>query len=195
MPLLIDGHNLIGHTPDLSLSDPNDEAKLIARLKTYSARTGREITVVFDPGPDSVSAGFDYSRFREGRLEVIYAQAWQKADDVIREIVGEVKDRRGLIVVTSDGALANFTRQCGVRVRSSAAFEREMRQTLLAASEEDEKPAAGASEVSFWAEVFKEPEPAPKLQPATPALTPQERKRQRRMAQLKKQVRGGGQLR
>ncbi len=195
MPLLIDGHNLIGHTPDLSLSDPNDEAKLIARLKAYIARTGREITVVFDPDPDSDPAGFDYSRFREGRLEVIYAQAWQKADDVIREIVGEVKDRRGLIVVTSDGALANFTRQCGVRVRSSAVFEREMRQTLHAAPDEDEKPVAGASEINIWAEVFKEPKPVPKPQPSTPQPTPQERKRQRRMAQLKKQVRGGGQLR
>ncbi|GIV85445.1 MAG: hypothetical protein KatS3mg052_2452 [Candidatus Roseilinea sp.] len=195
MPLLIDGHNLIGHTPDLSLSDPNDEAKLIARLKAYSAHTGRAITVVFDPNPEGDPAGFDYSRFREGRLEVIYAQAWQKADDVIREIVGEVKDRRGLIVVTSDGALANFTRQCGVRVCASAVFEREMRQTLLAMPEEDEKPVASPSEVSLWAEIFKEPQPAPKPQPVTPPLSPQERKRQRRMAQLKKQVRGGGQLR
>jgi len=195
MPFLIDGHNLIGHSPDLSLSDPNDEAKLIARLKAYIARTGRQITVVFDPGPDSDPASFDYGRFREGRLEVIYAQAWRKADDVIREIVGEVKDRRSLIVVTSDGALAQFTRQCGVRVRSSAEFEREMRQTLSRASDDDEKPLAGASEISAWAEIFKEPEPAPKPQPTTPRLTPEERKRQRRMAQLKKQVRGGGQLR
>ncbi|MCS6846826.1 MAG: NYN domain-containing protein [Anaerolineae bacterium] len=194
MPLLIDGHNLIGHSPDLSLSDPNDEDKLIARLKAYIARTGKQITVVFDPGPDSNPASFDYSRFREGRLEVIYAQAWRKADDVIREIVGDVKDRRGLIVVTSDGALANFTRQCGVRVRSSAEFERELRRTLDSVLD-DEKPVAGASEVSIWAEIFKEPEPSPKPQPATPQLTPQERKRLRRMAQLKKQVRGGGKLR
>jgi predicted RNA-binding protein with PIN domain len=193
--LLIDGHNLIGHTPDLSLSDPNDEAKLIARLKAYSARTGRAITVVFDPDPEADPAGFDYNRFRDGRLEVIYAQAWQKADDVIREIVGEVKDRRGIILVTSDGALANFTRQCGVRVRSSEAFEREMRQTLLATPEEDEKPVASPSEISLWAGVFQEPKPAPQPRPATPPLSPQERKRQRRMAQLKKQVRGGGQLR
>lgn len=194
MPLLIDGHNLIGHSPDLSLSDPNDEDKLIARLKVYIARTGRQITVVFDPGPNSHPASFDYGRFREGRLEVIYAQAWRKADDVIREIVGEVKDRRGLIVVTSDGALANFTRQCGVRVRSSAEFERELRR-ILDSVLDDEKPVAGALEVSIWSEIFKEPESSPKPQPATPQLAPQERKRLRRMAQLRKQVRGGGKLR
>ncbi len=51
MPLLIDGHNLIGHSPDLSLSDPNDEAKLIARLRRYVARTDRQVTVVFDTNP------------------------------------------------------------------------------------------------------------------------------------------------
>ncbi|MCS7055773.1 MAG: NYN domain-containing protein [Thermoflexales bacterium] len=194
MPLLIDGHNLIGHSPDLSLSDPNDEAKLIARLKTYIARTGKEITVVFDPGQDSDPISFDYGRVQEGRLEVIYAQAWRKADDVIREIVGEAKDRRGLIVVTSDGALANFTRQCGVRVRSATEFEREMRQALNAALD-DEKPTPSVSEVSFWSEIFREPERAVKPKPAPPQLSPQERKRQRRMAQLKRQVRGGGQLR
>lgn len=192
MPLLIDGHNLIGHSPDLSLSDPNDEAKLIARLKAYIARTGKEITVVFDPGANCDPAG--YGRFREGRLEVIYAQG-RTADDVIREIVGDVKDKQGLIVVTSDRRLENFTRQCGVRVCPAIEFEREIRQTLKAAPDEGEKPTAGASEISEWAGIFKAPESQPRPQPtAAPRLSPQEQKRRRRMAQLKKQVRGGGKL-
>ena len=42
MPLLIDGHNLIGHLPDLSLSDPRDEVKLVARLQAYAARSESE---------------------------------------------------------------------------------------------------------------------------------------------------------
>ncbi len=47
MPLLIDGHNLIGRLPDLRLDDPDDEAKLVARLRTYCARTRKRITAVF----------------------------------------------------------------------------------------------------------------------------------------------------
>jgi hypothetical protein len=35
MPYLIDAHNLIGQLEDLSLSDPNDEAILVTRLKAF----------------------------------------------------------------------------------------------------------------------------------------------------------------
>ena len=37
MPILIDGHNLIAKLPDLRLDDPDDEAKLVARLRAYYA--------------------------------------------------------------------------------------------------------------------------------------------------------------
>jgi len=195
MPLLIDGHNLIGRLPDLSLSDPNDEAKLIAQLKAYVAHTGRQITVVFDPAPNSDLLDFGHRKYREGKLEVIYAPPGHKADDVIREIVGQAKDRKGLIVVTADGALAHFTRQCGVRVQPPAEFMRGLQQMLNAAADADEKPAAGKAEVEEWAKVFKEPAPPPKPPPSAPQPTAQERKRLRRMEQLKKQVRGGGRLR
>ena len=50
MPILIDGHNLIGRLPDLRLDDPDDEAKLVLRLRAYAARTRKRITVVFDQG-------------------------------------------------------------------------------------------------------------------------------------------------
>ena len=50
MPILIDGHNLIGRLPAISLQDPDDEEKLARMLSSYRARTGKSITVVFDPG-------------------------------------------------------------------------------------------------------------------------------------------------
>ncbi|MGD9375749.1 MAG: NYN domain-containing protein, partial [Anaerolineae bacterium] len=49
MPILIDGHNLVGKLPVLSLQDPDDEQKLIELLRSYQARTGKEVIVVFDP--------------------------------------------------------------------------------------------------------------------------------------------------
>ena len=48
--LLIDGHNLIGQTPGLSLADPNDEQKLIVMLRRYAARKQARIVVIFDSG-------------------------------------------------------------------------------------------------------------------------------------------------
>ena len=191
MPLLIDGHNLIGQLPDLSLSDPRDEVKLVARLQAYAARSERRITVVFDPGPQAVPPALQ-RRSRHGYVEVIYADPGQKADDVIRSIVGATRDRQGLLVVTSDGALANFTRQCGVRVVSAGQFAKALIDDGPRRPS-DEKPTSSQDDVAAWLAIFKEPE-AP---PSPPSQLPpdlREVKRKRRMAQLNKQVRGGGRL-
>ena len=37
MNYLIDGHNLIGQLPDISLDDPNDEALLVQKLSGFCA--------------------------------------------------------------------------------------------------------------------------------------------------------------
>ena len=51
MHYLIDGHNLIGALPDISLEDPDDEVKLILVLRSWAvARRRREVTVIFDGG-------------------------------------------------------------------------------------------------------------------------------------------------
>ena len=51
MPLLIDGHNLIGQIPGLSLTDEHDEADLVMLLRRYTtAKRGRQVVVVFDRG-------------------------------------------------------------------------------------------------------------------------------------------------
>ena len=193
MPLLIDGHNLIGQLPDLSLSDPRDEVKLVARLQAYAARSEKRITVVFDPGPGSAPPPTLQRRSRHGYVEVIYADPGQKADDVIRSIVGATRDRQGLLVITSDGALANFTRQCGVRVLSAGQFAKALIDDGPRRPS-DEKPTSSQDDVAAWLAVFKEPE-APPPAPSQPQPDPRELKRKRRMAQLNKQVRGGGRLR
>ena len=54
MPLLIDGHNLIGAMPDIDLTQSDDEHQLVLRLRTYCADGRRQVTVVFDSGPGPV---------------------------------------------------------------------------------------------------------------------------------------------
>src|SRR5689334_18162465 len=98
MPLLIDGHNLIGQMHDLSLSDPNDEDKLIARLQALVDRVKKRMTVVFDPNPLDNTPRIGHGKSQHGALSVIYAPPGRKADDIIRTLVGDTKDRQGLTV-------------------------------------------------------------------------------------------------
>ncbi|MCX6019560.1 MAG: NYN domain-containing protein [Chloroflexi bacterium] len=196
MPLLIDGHNLIGQSPDLKLSDPNDEAKLIHRLKQYAIKVDKQITVIFDNGKHADFAQLWDSHEQHGKVNARWAPSGRIADDVIRDIVGGTKDRRGLMVITSDGAVASFVRACGVRVQSSAEFVKELQKVLGEKNQPIAKPAnSSTSEIDEWLKVFKEPatsriEPLPFKDP----ISEVEKKRLRRMEQLRKQTRGGGRL-
>ncbi len=53
MAYIIDGHNLIGILPNISLAQPDDEARLIDLLLSYRARGAREMIVFFDASPFS----------------------------------------------------------------------------------------------------------------------------------------------
>jgi predicted RNA-binding protein with PIN domain len=189
MPLLIDGHNLIGQMRDLSLSDPHDEDKLIARLRSVAERTQKRITVVFDPNPADTTPRIGHGKSQHGNLTVVFAAPGRKADDLIRLHVGEAKDKQGLIVVTSDAAVADFTRRCGIRVQSSGDFIQWMDAQLNTKARHDAntKPLGSAREVMNWADVFKEPAPQPGKGQKKPPVPPLP-KGKKRSEQLKQQV-------
>jgi predicted RNA-binding protein with PIN domain len=118
MPLLIDGHNLIGRLPDLRLDDPDDEARLVARLRTYAARTRKRVGVVFD-------RGLPGGRSRElsgGGVEVVFASAGRTADGILRERIRRSRDPHGLTVVTSDQQVIAAAQARGARVMRSEEF-------------------------------------------------------------------------
>lgn len=193
MPLLIDGHNLIGKLPDLKLSDPDDEDKLIAKLKKYAAKTKKIVTVVFDPPKHSEWFAWSDDRYEQPNLEIIFATMGRKADDVIRERIPRVKDKQGLIVVTSDGAVANFARQCGVKnVRTSESFAEELREELKPPAP-SEKPGITQADLDEWLKVFPEPKAQPNP-PSPPKPDSKKTKSEKRMEQLKKQAKGGKRL-
>ncbi|MCS7060335.1 MAG: NYN domain-containing protein [Anaerolineae bacterium] len=190
MPFLIDGHNLIGQMPNLSLSDPDDENKLIARLKEFCERANKRVIVVFDPSPHQIAPAIGHGRVHLGRLTAHYAPAGSKADDIIRLLVSEITDKQGWIVVTSDSSVANFTRMSGVRVESCAKFIQRMRNASATPAPTD-KPQAGQHEVENWAAVFKEPPPSANDKRATPPLKrkPPKKKRSQVLAEQLRNVR------
>ena len=148
MPLLIDGHNLIGRLPDLRLDDPDDEAKLVMRLRAYSARTRKRVTVVFD-------RGLPGGRSRElsgAGVEVIFAAAGHTADGILRERIRRARDPRGLTVVTSDREIIAAAQARGARVMRSEEFSARLSAPAPDRVEDDVR--LSPEEVEEWLKLF-----------------------------------------
>lgn len=134
----IDGHNLIGALPDIDLADPDDEARLLARLQTFVWRGGHRLLVFFDQGE-----GGQPPLDRGPDLEVRFAPHGLTADDLILAALEGVSrgTLQSIMLVTSDRALQTAARAAGVRVQTARSFARQL-QTLEA---EGDRPAAEES--------------------------------------------------
>jgi predicted RNA-binding protein with PIN domain len=147
MPYLIDGHNLIGAMPDISLNDPNDEMKLVNRLRSFAARRNKQIVVIFDKGS---YAG--RSPASTHSVEVIFASEHQTTgDELIMRRIKHLRDPRGWTLVTSDGALVGFAKGYRLNIMKSAAFA----QALAQIPEPPDlgewvNPIIPSSEASYW---------------------------------------------
>jgi len=118
MPYLIDGHNLIAQMPGLALSDPDDEARLVLRLRQYAARKKLKITVVFDHG---VPGGWSRD-LSTGPVQVVFAGSHTNADRVILERVREHKTPTNLKVVSSDSEIRHAAEARRAEVITSQEF-------------------------------------------------------------------------
>ena len=112
--LVVDGYNVTktGY-PDLTLSDQRD--RLTGQLAALAARTGAEITVVFD-GAAVVAVPVTSSR----GVRVLFSAPGVLADDVIRDLVTAEPPGRPVVVVTSDREVAESVRHCGAHPVASA---------------------------------------------------------------------------
>lgn len=145
MPLIIDGHNLIGKTPGLSLQDPDDEAQLVVRLSRHGRRLRKQMLVVFD-GAGSRGEGLTGSSWVKAQF------AAGNADDAIVSRLRKLSDRANYTVVTSDRDLAQRVERLGARVQSSEAFSREMQASE--AGLEREESDVSPEEIAEWLEMF-----------------------------------------
>lgn len=120
MPILIDGHNLIGQgsLPNIHLSDSDDEYKLVRLLRHYAARKReRRIEVVFDRG----SYGHPENLNGHG-VRCSFAKLPHTADHELIRRIRAIKRRVEWEVVTSDRAVAGEARARGIVVVSSPEF-------------------------------------------------------------------------
>jgi predicted RNA-binding protein with PIN domain len=112
--LIVDGYNVskTGY-PDLPLAD--QRTRLVGQLAALAARTGVEITVVFD-GAGVVTAPTRGSR----GVRVLFSDPGVLADDVIRDLVAAEPEGRPVVVATSDRAVVTSVRTCGAYAMPSA---------------------------------------------------------------------------
>ena len=150
MPILIDGHNLIGRLPAISLQDPDDEEKLARLLSSYRARTGKAITVVFDPG----GAFALPKRRRLGGVEVVFASHGSSADSAIARRVRKTRNPGEWLVVTSDRELSETVGRLGARVQSAEEFALDMTESAGASPDWRETPPS-PDEVDSWLALFE----------------------------------------
>lgn len=149
MHFIIDGHNLIGSIPDISLSDHDDEFKLVMMLRRVAtAKKGRQVLVVFDRGvyghPQSLN-GYG--------VTCHFALSPEDADaQIIRRIKGLAKPKEWSLV-SADRRIIDVANQYGVRLMKNAMFMQHMlRQTNTKAEFHDEKPEVplSAAEIEAW---------------------------------------------
>ncbi len=116
MPYLIDGHNLIGRHPTLSLADPDDERELLKLLAEYARRSRRKLVVFFDRGQPGSRPQ------RHGSLEVRFIPSGRTADDALLDYLRRVPDRGNWRVVSSDRRVTAQARHIGAVVLSADEF-------------------------------------------------------------------------
>jgi predicted RNA-binding protein with PIN domain len=152
VPILIDGHNLIGRLSTLSLADPDDEERLIRVLRSYQAHIGKAVTVVFDPG---AAFALPTAR-RQGRFEAVFAPHGSTADAVIIRRIKKSRNPRGWLVVTSDRELSSVVESLGARVESADTFAARLNALGTGAEPRDwrEEPLS-SDEVDAWLDLFE----------------------------------------
>ena len=155
MPYIIDGHNLIAHTPGISLADPDDEMQLMLLLRAFCERSQKRAMVYFDrraPGhqdPPPI-----------GGLRVHFVTPPRTADEAIRDHLSSLgPEARNWTVVSSDREVLTAARQVGARQLDSHDFATQIAITTPP-QDAKEKPDLPISpeELAAWQKLFGEPD-------------------------------------
>jgi predicted RNA-binding protein with PIN domain len=155
MAYLIDGNNLLGRVAPHELRERSGRDGLVLRLLAFQKVTHTRIHLVFDGNPERERTEVPVNP----KFTILYPGEGQSADDVIEDVVRRQTDRRRFFVVSSDRAIREFAKECGVTPVTSEAFARELREALRERKKQKELEkhvdSPSRLEVDLWDEVFK----------------------------------------
>ena len=155
MNYIIDGHNLIGKTPGLSLSMPDDEQRLIELLNLFGRGSRHKLEVYFDGAPAG-QAGLR----SHGRVRAHFVSASSSADDAIKLRLRRLgKSAANWVVVSSDRSVQAAAHEAHAGVLSAEDFTRHVQATIQTRPDEGGDTAnqpLSEAEVNEWLKIFEE---------------------------------------
>lgn len=157
MPYIIDGNNLIGSSPDMSLEESGVRQKITHMVRKFQQNRNNKVIVVFDGEPEGTS----HRQEMGPKFLVMYPRYGQSADDEIKHILDSYNDFRDVVLITSDRELKSYARKLGARTVNSIEFyfklKREYRET--GKREESQKridTRLSDQEVDQWMKIFND---------------------------------------
>lgn len=155
MPIIIDGNNLIGASPDLELEDPTARSRLISIVRSYQERKRNKIILVFDGKPEH---GLLTQQITE-KLTIIYPRMDATADDEIKRVFANYNDYRNVILVSSDRELKKYAKQKGAKTINSIEFFYTLKRFLRQSGKKEETQKRinielSDGEIDQWMKIF-----------------------------------------
>ena len=157
MPYVIDGNNLVGCAPDISLDDPQAGAKIVTIARNFQENKKCSVIVVFDGRPRNGMRREELS----ARFTVMYPREGSSADEEIREILSGFNYFKDVVLVTSDRKLKDFAREKGAKTINSIEFYFELKRLSLISGVKEENlkrinTELSDREVDQWLKIFHE---------------------------------------
>jgi predicted RNA-binding protein with PIN domain len=123
---------------------------LMDELARFALDRCVSVAVVFDGAPEQHFAdGASYKGIR-----LFYSERGSNADERIKLLVEQSRERRTLFVVTSDRALADYVRRCGAQVIRSGEFRKKMQEAAADSSPQDTDEPSVNGELNEWMRYF-----------------------------------------
>ncbi len=157
MPYIIDGNNLIGSSPDISLEDSNSRKEIVAIVRKFQKKKNSKVIVVFDGEPDTFSSEENPTE----KIVIKYPPIGDSADDEIKRILEGYTYFRDVVLVTSDRELKDIAKKKGAKVINSIEFYYELKRVYRATGRIEMKQKRidtelSDGEVDQWMKIFDE---------------------------------------
>jgi predicted RNA-binding protein with PIN domain len=157
MPIIIDGNNLIGSFPEISIEDPTSISKVIRLVKKFQEDKKNNVIIVFDGQPDGPAERGNSNQ----KFNIIYPRIGNTADDEIKAILDNMDYFKDVILVSSDRELKAYARDKGAKTINSIEFYYELKRfaRVFWKKEESQKrinAQLSETEVDQWLKVFSD---------------------------------------